>query len=183
MDFLLKIKNWQLFLIIFLLPWILVIGLVILFDFNSYGDDVTMGIFSLIYYTIFICWNYKVIRTFNKRDQILKTNQLKRLDWLLIILCVYAIYMIIPMDLRLSGNTVIRILSPIVMLISAYAIFFTVFCTAKTLKGLQLKDQLRSSDIIVEMFVILYFPIGVWWLQGKVNKYYNENKARTANKS
>jgi len=171
MAFILRLKNWQLFLIILLLPWILAIGLNMIFIFKSYSDDITMGIFTIIYYTIFMIWNYKVIRTFNKRELILKPKQLKRLDWLLIILCIYAIYLILPIEMRINGNLLMKILSPIVMLISAYAIVFVVFCTAKTLKGLQLKNQLRTADVIVEMFVIFYFPIGVWWLQKKVNRF------------
>lgn len=83
MDFLLKIKNWQLLLITLLLPWINAIGLRIIFDFNSYGSDVFMGIFTLTYYLIFIGWNYKVIKTFNQDENILTVNQIKRLDWLL----------------------------------------------------------------------------------------------------
>ena len=171
MDFILKLKNWQLFLIILLVPWILAIGLNMIFDLKSYRDDLTIGIFTIIYYIIFMIWNYKVIRTFNQRELILKPKQLKRLDWLLVVLCIYAVYLILPIEIRMSGNLLMRILSPIIMIISAYALIFIVFCTAKTLKGLQLKEQLRTADIIIEFFVIFYFPIGVWWLQKKVNRF------------
>jgi hypothetical protein len=174
MDFILRLKNWQLFLIILLLPWFIAIGFNMMFDFKSYSYDVTVGIFTIIYYIIFITWNYKVIKTFNKRELILKPKQLKRLDWLLIILLIYAVYLIIPIEMRMSDNLLMSILSPIVMIISAYAIIFVIFCTAKTLKGIQLKSQIRTADIIVEMIVIFYFPIGVWWLQKKVNRFLGE---------
>lgn len=174
MDFILRLKNWQLFLIILFLPWILAIGMIIMFDFKSSNYDVTVGIFTIIYYTIFLFWNYRVIKTFNEKELILKPKQLKRLDWLLIILCIYAIYLVLPIEMRMNGNLLMKILSPIIMIISAYTIFFVVFCTAKTLKGIELKNQIRTADIIVEMFVIFYFPIGVWWLQKKVNRLLTE---------
>lgn len=159
----------------FFLPLILSVGLNFLFDFKKYSDDVIMAIFTLTYYLIFVIWNYKVIRTFNKRQMILKPKHLKRLDWLLIILIIYTVYLIIPIEYKMNGNLLMNILSPIVMIFSAYAIFFMIFCTAKTLKRLQLQDNLRTADIIVEMFVIFYFPIGVWWLQKKVNLRLNDN--------
>ena len=71
-------------------------------------------------------------------------------------------------------SVIVSILLWVLIFTASFAFFYIVFCTAKTLKYIQLKTQLRTSDIIVEMFVIFYFPIGVWWLQKKVNKYYNE---------
>lgn len=174
MDFILKLKNWQLFLIIFILPWVIAIGLTLIFNFENIGGRKTLGIYTVIYYAIFIFWNYKVIKTFNKKELILKPKQLKRLDWLLIIFCSYAIFLIFQTDLYLEDNILTRILSPIIILFSIYAFAFLVFCTAKTLKGLQLKNDIRTSDIIIEMFVIFYFPIGLWWLQKKVNKFLTE---------
>jgi hypothetical protein len=171
MELILRLKDWQLFLIILLLPLILAIGMIIMFDFKSSNYDVTVGIFTTIYYTIFMFWNYRVIKTFNKRELIIKPKQLKRLDWLLIILCIYGIYQMLPIEMRMNGNLLMKILSFFILIISAYAIFFVVFCTAKTLKGIQLKNQERTADVIIEMFVIFYFPIGVWWLQKKVNRF------------
>jgi hypothetical protein len=172
MNILLRVKNWQLFLMIIPLPWIVAILLKTSFDFKSYDDVILMSVITIVYYSIFLTWNYKVIKTFNKNELILKPNQLKRLDWLLVILIVYGLYIILPMQIKTSDILWVKISSSIIMLFAMYAILFTVFCTAKTLKGIQLKSQLRTSDIIVEMFIILYFPVGVWWLQQKVNKFY-----------
>lgn len=174
MDILLKIKNWQLFLIIILLPWLLLIAYITIFKSNSSNYDVFGVIFTLIYYLIFVGWNYKVIKTFNKTEKILTEKQNKRLDWLLIIFFIYLIFILFRTQVFETDVLVFKILSPILMLLSVYSFFFLVYCTAKTLKYLQLKNQIRTADIIVEMFVILYFIIGIWWLQRKVNKYYDE---------
>ena len=174
MDFILRLKNWQLFLIIFILPWVIAIGLTLIFKFDNIGGRTTLGIYTVIYYAIFIVWNYKVIKTFNKTKLILKPKQIKRLDWLLIIFCFYAVFLIFQTNLYLEGNVLTRILSQIIILFSIYTFIFLVFCTAKTLKGLQLKNDIRTSDIIIEMFVIFYFPVGVWWLQKKVNRLFIE---------
>lgn len=171
MNFILRLKNWQLFLIIFILPWIIAIGLTLIFNFENIGGRTTLGIYTVIYYAIFIVWNYKVIKTLNKKELILKPKQIKQLDWLLIIFCFYAVFLLFQTNLYLEDNILTRILSPIIILFSIYAFVFLVFCTAKTLKGLQLKNDIRTSDIIIEMFVIFYFPIGVWWLQKKVNRF------------
>jgi len=174
MDILLRIKNWQLFLIIFLLPWLLLIAYITIFESNSSTYNVFAAIFTLIYYVIFVGWNYKVIKTFNKTEKILTEKQNKRLDWLLIIFFIYLIFILFRTQVFETDLLVFRILSPILMLLSVYSFIFLVYCTAKTLKYLQLKNQIRTADIIVEMFIIFYFIIGVWWLQRKVNKYYDE---------
>ena len=58
--------------------------------------------------------------------------------------------------------------------------FYLTYGTAKTIKTVQLKENIRTSDIVVEMFLIFYLPIGIWWIQKRVNKYYNE-KAHATN--
>ena len=172
MDFILKLKNWQLFLIIFLFPFTIGFGLIAFIEFNYNNESLIMGIVSIIYYAIFVLWNYKVIKTFNRRVRILKLQQIKRLDLSLIVLPIYAVFLLFPDKMFFNDDILLNILSPIFIILMTYAFFFMVFCTAKTLKGLQLKDQLRTADIIIEMLLILYFPLGIWSLQKRVNRFF-----------
>jgi len=175
MKILLKLKNWQLFLISFILPWILSFLYLFFVDLETFeAVDKLMGAISLMYYSVFLAWNYKVVKTFNKNFDVLTKKQVKRLDWLIIILVIYILYLTTHMSKFFPDSVIVSILLWILILTASFAFFYIVFCTAKTLKYIQLKNQLRTSDIIIEMFVIFYFPIGVWWLQRKVNQYYNE---------
>ena len=185
MDILLKMKNWQLFSVTFLLPMIIAIIKLSTVDLDTYESDEFndfLGPIAFIYYIILIIWNYKVTKTFNTHEKALTQKQLKMLDWLLTILIIYVLYNIIHSYLGISQFTLTRILYWIFSFTSVFAFFYIIFCTAKTLKYIQFKNQVRTPDIIFEMFLIFYFPIGVWWLQKKVNRYYNEKKAHIVSK-
>jgi hypothetical protein len=171
-------KNWQLFLISFILPWILSFSYLFFVDLETFeAGDKLMGAISLMYYSVFLAWNYKVVKTFNKNSDALTKKQIKRLDWLIVVLVIYILYLTTHISKIFPDSVIVSILIWILIFTASFAFFYIVFCTAKTLKYIQLKNQLRTSDIIVEMFVIFYFPIGVWWLQRKVNRYYNEIKS------
>ena len=175
MKILLKLKNWQLFLISFILPWILSFLYLFFVDLETFeAFDKLMGAISLMYYSVFLAWNYKVVKTFNKNFDALTKKQVKRLDWLIVILVIYILYLTTHISKFFPDSVIVSILLWILILTASFSFFYIVFCTAKTLKYIQLKNQLRTSDIIIEMFVIFYYPIGVWWLQRKVNRYYNE---------
>jgi hypothetical protein len=184
MDILLKLKNWQLFFISFLLPFIIVIiklSSVNLDNYESEEFNDFLGPIAFIYYVILFIWNYRVTKTFNRYEKALTKKQLELLDWLLTILIIYVLYNIFHKYLGISHYKVTEVLFMIFSFTSVFAFFYVIFCTAKTLKYIQFKNQLRVPDIIVEMFLILYFPIGVWWLQKKVNKYYNDFKRHSSN--
>jgi len=175
MNILLKMKAWQLFFISFILPWILSFLYLFFVDLETFeAVDKLMGAISIMYYAVFLAWNYKVVKTFNKNSDALTPKQIKRLDWLIAVLMIYMLYLTTHVNKFFPDSIIISILLWILIITASFAFFYIVFCTAKTLKYMQLKNQLRTSDIIVEMFVIFYFPFGVWWLQRKVNKYYLE---------
>ena len=129
---------------------------------------------SLIYYTVFLSWNYKVTKKFNENWGALTKKQIKRLNWLIVVFLIGILHLITRIGEFYPDSIIIRILSFLLTFTASFSFFYIVFCTAKTLKYIQLEEQLRTSDIIIEMFVIFYFPIGVWWLQRRVNKYYKE---------
>lgn len=182
MNILLKLKNWQLFFISFLLPTIIAVIKLITVDIENYGAEEFNNFLrplAFLYYVILFIWNYRVTKTFNRYEKALTQKQLKLLDWLLTVLIIYVLYIIFHEFLGISQFIVTRVLFWIFSFTSVFAFFYVIFCTAKTLKYMQFKNQLRVPDIIVEMFLILYFPIGVWWLQRKVNRYYVEIKTQT----
>lgn len=175
MNILLKMKNWQLFFISLILPIALSFLYLFFVDLETFEEgNKLVGAISIMYYAVFLAWNYKVAKTFNKKSEALSKKQLKRLDWLMIIFVIYIIYFTTHIWKFFPDSFLVSIPLFILMAVASFAFFYIVFCTAKTLKYIQLKNQIRTSDIIVEMFVIFYFPIGVWWLQRKVNQYYNE---------
>lgn len=63
-------------------------------------------------------------------------------------------------------------------LFSIFCIFHTLYFAAKTLKTVELKRKVGLGDFIGEFFLLWFYFIGIWIIQPKVNKLYNDNKAR-----
>lgn len=55
-------------------------------------------------------------------------------------------------------------------LFSLFAIFYSMYFAAKTVKSVELQREVIFSDFIAEFFLIWFFPIGVWILQPKINR-------------
>ncbi len=48
--------------------------------------------------------------------------------------------------------------------------FYVIWFVAKTLKTIEYERQVGAKETILDFFAILLFPIGVWYLQPRVNK-------------
>ena len=127
MNFLLRIKNWQLLLIVIFLPLLFMVISIVVFDDNAQSHSIPMGLFSLVYYLIFIFWNISVIRFFNSKEKILTIKQLRWLKYLGVFLILYIIYLIFPNELMVSKNIIIRVISPLISFISGFTVFYVVF--------------------------------------------------------
>lgn len=173
MNILLRLKNWQIFLAMTIFPLIIAIGIFKLFDLGNQELDYIMSFVALVYYTVFMGWNYSVIKYFNKPEKIMKKSYLNVINWLLIIVVLYGVFLAIPFHLRTNSDIVSKF-SVLIMPLFGFTFFYLTYGTAKTLKTIQYKENIRTSDIAVEMFLIFYLPIGIWWLQKRVNTLYKE---------
>ncbi|RLD66778.1 MAG: hypothetical protein DRI84_04060 [Bacteroidetes bacterium] len=61
-------------------------------------------------------------------------------------------------------------------LFSIFAIFYSMYFAAKTIKSVELQREARFEDFIGEFFLIWFFPIGVWILQPRINKMLNSTE-------
>lgn len=160
------------------LPLILTLTIFKLFDLGEYELDILRGISLLIYYTVYMCWNYSVINHFNKPKKILSNLHFK---WVNRLIVVVILYVIVFLQLQ-TYYSELTVLSAILMPVFLFTFIYLTYGVAKTLKTIQFQENVRTSDIIVEMLLILYLPFGIWWIQKRVNQYYKES-AHTSNKS
>ena len=172
MDFLLKIKNWQLFLLILLFPCIFTFGFMVIN--NNAGKELIFSVLRNSYYLIIISWSYKVIKTFNNTSSIHSEKQIKLLDWFIVISFMWIIFTFLPKDLNASNFLIIKLLKRIIFLAFPFTFIYLVFFTAKLLTHLRLGNQVKTGTIIFEMIKIFYLPISLWWLQKEVNGYYSK---------
>ena len=57
-------------------------------------------------------------------------------------------------------------------LFTTFCMFYDLYFTSKTLKTVELKRKIGFSDYAGEFFLMWFFPIGIWFLQPKINKIY-----------
>jgi hypothetical protein len=57
--------------------------------------------------------------------------------------------------------------------ISMFCIFYNMYFMAKTIKTAELQREASFSDFVGEFFLIWFYPIGIWFIQPKVNQLVN----------
>ncbi|WP_238388512.1 hypothetical protein, partial [Christiangramia aestuarii] len=55
-------------------------------------------------------------------------------------------------------------------LFSMFCMFYLLYFVSKTIKTVELKRSVTFSDFVGEFFMIWFFPIGVWFIQPRINK-------------
>jgi len=53
---------------------------------------------------------------------------------------------------------------------SLFAIFYSMYFAAKTLKTVEFQREVNFSDFVAEFFLIWFLPVGIWILQPKINR-------------
>lgn len=167
MNFLLRIKNWQLFFLL-LIPCVVMSFLDFVHSERSLLNNLICG----IYIFIIIAWNYIVIKEFNVKANIFSVRNLLLVDciyYCTIASCLSVLYLI-----NLEYSLLIDWILSIAIITSISGLLFLVFNSSKILRMLKNKERRDFAGVIGTMIMILYFPVGIWWIQSKVNKYYME---------
>lgn len=60
-------------------------------------------------------------------------------------------------------------------LFSVFCIFYCMYFVAKTYKTAELQREVSFSDFIGEFFLVWFYPVGIWFLQPRLNKMAAEN--------
>jgi hypothetical protein len=55
-------------------------------------------------------------------------------------------------------------------LFSMFCMFYMLYFVSKTIKTTELKRDVTFSEFIGEFFMIWFFPIGIWFIQPRINK-------------
>ncbi|WP_375559401.1 hypothetical protein ACE193_16895 [Bernardetia sp. OM2101] len=63
----------------------------------------------------------------------------------------------------------------ILHILSIFGIFYSMYFTAKALKTAELQREVTFKDFVSEFFMFLFFPVGVWILQPRINEMAEKN--------
>lgn len=177
----LTIKHWQLFGLI--LGPALVFQFIILTSVISGGEpglDYFSQMIGLLCYAIFFGWFYTLGINLHKKLPPTVSMNLKRFKLFLLIPAVYILFILLtggPFSSQHTGEYPDLIVFALIMpvhLFSTFCIFYCLYFNAKALKAVEWQEPVTFSDFAGEFFLIWFFPFGIWIIQPRVNKLFDD---------
>lgn len=190
----LRAKHWKLFLFIFVLPFVsaitMVIVQIIIFNaaFRSHQEpDVSSVIpvmlialpLSLAGAFVQLRWFWAVatgLQSYMHPD--MRKLHVKRFKFFFFFPLIYILLIstVLPLVINFSkGDPSFGVLAPLILLM-VLGHFFAMFCliynlyfVAKTIRSAEMQREAHFSDYIGEFFLIWILPIGIWFIQPRIN--------------
>ena len=185
MNRLLKLKHWQLFILLFGIPFILqfVFAFFMVLAPGSMMPYAFMPIVMFLFIAIFFGWFYALGTALHKR---LPGSVKMNVTTFKIFLFIPVVYIMVLCVLMFwVFNTVVNsdalpdlrwfLLIIPVHLFSMFCIFYCLYFVAKALKAVELQKPVAISDYVGEFFLLWFYPVGVWIIQPRVNKLFEQD--------
>ena len=193
-NYYLRAKHWQLFLLILGIPILLQL-LVITGIFS--GTSIVTGqnneptkhhfILSLalfLFFGLFFGWLWSIVVGLHKQIPKELKLEISKFKLSIIIPISYIFFLLFFLGYNMSGIIKIGnesfpkiIVIGIILslhLVAMICIFYCFYFAAKIIKTVELQKEVGFKDFVGEFFLTWYFPIGVWFLQPKINKMIEE---------
>jgi hypothetical protein len=186
-----KTKHWVLFTLMFGLPifFQFVIGLILMLTLSAEGYPSILGFLSffslfplimILYIGVFFSWVWSIgigLQKYIKEGIKLNTRLFKVFFFIPLI---YILFLLLTFSTSffpgvLDGNQfeshigyILAMMIPL-HLFSMFCMFFLIYFSAKTLKTAELHRKATLNDYIGEFFLFWFFPIGIWFIQPRIN--------------
>lgn len=199
----LKAKHWQLFLLFFGIPFIAGISLLIVeisiigtairhHREPDLGQLVTISLFlaPLFFVGLFVHlrWQWVVavgLQSFMHPQ--MRRLRVKRFKFFFffpwIYMLIFGIFFPIIMLSSSNGHPNPALLIPFILLMvcchffALFCIIYSLYFIAKTLVSAELQREAHFSDYIGEFFLTWILPVGIWFLQPRINAIVNQEKS------
>jgi hypothetical protein len=138
------------------------------------------SIVVILFVTLVFCWFYSLGSSlYKKLPQTVKMNLtgFKILLFLSAVYKVFASVYLLFLFSRISAGGEINLkilayLSPLYLL-SACCTFYCFYFIAKALKTVEQQKPVTFGDFKTEFFMVWIFPIGIWFIQPRVNRLFD----------
>ena len=193
----LKAKHWQLFLLTFGVPIIFQI-IIMSFVISTvttktipnpeimFNYMIFFPIIMILVMAIFFGWFWSIAIGLQKKVPENVTMKVKKFKIFFFIPIIYILCIMIFMSFTMDGlingggkpnlgllGSLFAVIVPL-HLFSMFSIFYTLYFVAKTFKTVELQREVKFSDFIGEFFMIWFYPVGIWIIQPKINKFIEE---------
>ena len=189
MKILLRLKHWQLFIMLIAAPLVMDFVYITTTIFSNTNRKVMMTVFlSVIIFSLcmFFAWFYALGTSLYKKLPAREEMSLTKFKICLYIPVTFVLFICLFMISVINnpgtgegfpgiGIWILAILIPI-DLFSVYCIFYCLYFNAKVLKAVEQQSPVEFSDYVGEFFSFLFFPIGIWFIQPRVNSLFDNKK-------
>jgi len=183
MNTFLRLRHWQLFLLFIGLP---ILFQMVIVSFAVYNNNPASLFFSsittAIYALVLFGWFWALGTNLYKKLPPTVEMNITRFKAFLLIPIVYIILLFPIMAFFMSDNFVSNSDTPPngllfiipLHLFTLFCIFYCIYFIAKELKTVEWQRPVTFNDYAGEFFLIWFFPIGVWFIQPRINKLFDE---------
>jgi hypothetical protein len=182
---LLTLKHWHLFVLLMGVP--IVMQIILLASLISDSNPLSIMIFfpfmMLFLVAVLFGWLYAVGTNLHKRlpaSVYMNVGLFKAFMFipamylLLISGLVFSVFLNIPKMPEINP-AIFLVIVPL-HIFSIVCIFYCLYFNAKALKTVELQKPATVSEYIGEFFLIWFFPIGIWFIQPRINKLFATNE-------
>ena len=180
----LKAKHWQVFLIVLILPTLIYLAT------SSINSPLIQILSTYLYTTLSIVgiMIYLWLVTISLQKSLPKSKRKlsSRYDILFTIPILLFILLVVMHILKIDGaigiigdenrakavfvsEKMLKTTLPLIFALTASALL-CVLIVSKALKSAMLKKEVKFTEYIPELIQFIFFPIGIWILQPKINK-------------
>ncbi len=187
MKLFLQLKHWQLFILLIGIPLaieFLTVGFIFSDDDFSSGLEQFLHIFPilmLLYIGVLFSWLGSVGVFLSKKLPIDAPMPRGLFNGAIIIPTLYILFICWFVAMLMWGDEMSELFLEenltmiLVAHFSSIACFFFIFhFNAKALKSVELQRPVLLGDYISEFFLFWFFPVGLWFLQPRINKLLEE---------
>ncbi len=187
----LKAKHWQLFILMFVIPFVFQIVMMYLMIVNTiltrgsetffmFGYFKYFALIGILYAGIMFGWFWSVATGLQQKiPQHIKTKLTRFKIFFFIplvyITCIFFFIQVVVTGFINQAPDIGFIISMIGIIIpmhlfSMFCMIHTIYFVAKTIKMVELQREVSFTDFVGEFFLVWFFPVGVWILQPQINK-------------
>ena len=176
MNFLLKIKHWQLFLLVIIAPILIAVTVS---GLNITSEPI-FPLIPLLMFLTYFSWIWTIcigLTTHLTQELSVRVSIINILGTLLIVSILFRFWIeFINGEHAISDSSLIDILDAIFVILSLAFMNLA----AKIFKSAELHKSTRFSEHIGEFFLIWFFPLGIWNLQPRINRIAKQNWCQQA---
>jgi len=199
----LNAKHWQLFTLMFGIPILLqIVVMISMFsNIDSNGNPDQSGMLNMmkifpiimfLYVGLFFGWFWSIGIGLQKYIPTEINMKIKKFKIFFFIPLIYILFLLVIIGTTFYGissgsNAVGGIVGKMLFVVipmhlfSMFCIFYLLYFVSKTIKTTELKRTVTFNDFIGEFFMIWFFPIGIWFIQPRINKITSEKSTNGNN--